>query len=343
VAAPAGGANGRSGGWRDTLIEVGRDLYAQRLVTSHGGNLSLRRPAGGALITATGAMLGRLDASTLVAIDEAGARLEVGARAPSSNTDIHVAIYAAHPEARAILHAHPAYAVAQTVGSGAGEFQPVNFEARLLFGHVPIVDGSGADAPAVIASALGSSPIVLVRGHGSFARGADLWEALMYTTALEEAAEIATHAAPGLSSEGVPIHASVLRTLERDGYRRWEQAIDGVAPDATRADGWTLKEVVAHVSAWQQFAIQRVQAIERGEAPRRADVDAFNAAVQERARAKSWEQVRTEAASAHEAFLEALGAVKAETLREQDGLGAYVFAVNGYGHYEEHLGDFARR
>ena len=337
---PAGGG---LGGWRDALIDVGRDLYAQRLVTSHGGNLSLRRPAGGALITATGAMLGRLDASTLVAIDEAGAPLEVGARAPSSNTDIHVAIYAAHPEARAILHAHPAHAVAHTIASGADAFHPVNFEARLLFGHVPIVDGSGEDAPAVIASALGASPMVLVRGHGSFARGADLWEALMYTSALEEAAEIMTHAAPGLSSEGVPLHASVLRTLERDGYRRWERAIAGLAPDATRADGWTLQEVVAHVSAWQQFAIERLRAIERGDVPRRTDVDAFNAEVQARARGRSWDEVRAEAAAAHAAFLEALAAAAAATLREQDGLGAYVFAVNGFGHYEEHLGDFAPR
>jgi L-fuculose-phosphate aldolase len=295
------------------------------------------------LITATGAMLGRLGASTLVAIDEAGAPLEAGARAPSSNTEIHVAIYAAHPETRAILHAHPAYAVAHTIASGADTFHPVNFEARLLFGSVPIVDGSGADAPAVIASALGSSPIVLVRGHGSFARGTDLWEALMYTTAIEEAAEIFTHAAPGLSSEGVPLHASVLRTLERDGYRRWEQAIAEVSPEATRADGWTLKEVVAHVSAWQQFAIARIRTIERGDAPRRVDVDAFNAEVQARARRKSWDEVRGEAVSAHEAFLGVLDAVGAETLREQDGLGAYVFAVNGFGHYEEHRGDFATR
>ncbi|MEZ4502518.1 MAG: class II aldolase/adducin family protein [Dehalococcoidia bacterium] len=337
---PVGGS---LGGWRDTLIEVGRDLYAQRLVTSHGGNLSLRRPAGGALITATGAMLGRLDASTLVPIDGGGAPLEVGARAPSSNTDIHVTIYAAYPEVGAILHAHPAYATALSIASGADTFQAVNFEARLLFGQVPIVDGSGSDAPSVIASALASSPIVLVRGHGSFARGADLWQTLMYTTALEEAAEIATHAAPGLSSEGVPLHASVLRTLERDGYRRWEQAIAEVSPDATRADGWTLKEVVAHVSAWQQFAIERVRAMERGDVPRRTDVDSFNAQVQSRARAMSWDDVRAEAASAHEAFLDALASTEADTLRDQDGLGAYVFAVNGYGHYEEHLGDFAPR
>ena len=30
----------------------------------------------------------------------------------------------------------------------------------------------------------------MVRGHGSFARGEDIWDALLYTSALEEAAQI---------------------------------------------------------------------------------------------------------------------------------------------------------
>ncbi|MSP22143.1 MAG: hypothetical protein EXR66_03885 [Dehalococcoidia bacterium] len=69
--------------WRGPVVEVGRDLYARGLVSSHGGSLSVRRHAGGALITATGAMLGHLEASTLVAVDESGALVQDGAAAPS--------------------------------------------------------------------------------------------------------------------------------------------------------------------------------------------------------------------------------------------------------------------
>ncbi|MXZ63089.1 MAG: glycerate kinase, partial [Chloroflexi bacterium] len=43
---------------RRDLIEAGKDLRADGLVTSHGGNVSARRPRGGAVISATGAMLG---------------------------------------------------------------------------------------------------------------------------------------------------------------------------------------------------------------------------------------------------------------------------------------------
>jgi L-fuculose-phosphate aldolase len=179
-------------GWRETLIEVGRDLYAHHLVTSHGGNLSLRRPAGGALITATGAMLGRLDGSTIVAIDGGGAPLKAGTRAPSSDTAVHVAIYAAHPQAGAVLHAHPAHAVARTVASTADVLVPANFEAEVLLGSVPVIGGEGPAPPEAVAAALHECPIVLVRGHGSFAVGPDLWQALNYTSALEEAAQILT-------------------------------------------------------------------------------------------------------------------------------------------------------
>src|SRR5688572_25383862 len=181
-------------GWRETLVEVGRDLYTHGLVSSHGGNLSLRRPAGGALITATGAMLGHLDASRLVAVDEGGLAVQPARAAPSSNTAIHLAIYRAHPQARAVLHAHPPYTVARSIALGGDALHPVNFEARLLLGSVPMLTVVDSAAPEAVAEALGRAPIVIVRGHGSFAMADDPWQALNYTTTLEEAAQILTHA-----------------------------------------------------------------------------------------------------------------------------------------------------
>ena len=40
--------------------------------------------------------------------------------------------------------------------------------------------------------ALREHPIVVVRGHGSYARGTDVWDALRVTSTLEEAARILT-------------------------------------------------------------------------------------------------------------------------------------------------------
>lgn len=327
--------------WRETLIEVGRDLAARGLITSHGGNLSVRRPAGGALITATGAMLGRLDAARLVAITPEGERVHEGAAAPSSNTAIHLAIYAAHPRAQAVLHAHGPHIVARSLAMDSDSLHPANFEAHLVLGSgIPVLTVVDHEAPAAVARALASCPIVVVRGHGTFAMASDLWQALSYTTVLEEAAQILGLAGNAVAEDGTPLRRSALLALELDLHARWQQLVAATPPDARRDDGWSLKDVVAHVAAWQRFAIERLDAISRGEARDPTDADAFNAGVQAESAALSWDAVRAEAAAAHEAFLAALARTPQSVLEGDRGLGAFVVAVNGFGHYAEHLHDF---
>ena len=138
-------------------------------MTSHGGNLSARRLRGGALISATGAMLGRLSQQLLVAVDAGGAPLEAGSPAPSSDTAIHLAIYEAHPDAGAVLHAHPAHAVALAFERAA--IEPANLEGWLFLGGVQVLDVAWEASAEPVAEALRECPVVVVRGHGSYARG----------------------------------------------------------------------------------------------------------------------------------------------------------------------------
>lgn len=327
--------------WREILIEVGRDLASRGLVTSHGGNLSIRRPAGGALITATGAMLGRLDAGRLVAVDAAGGRIQEGAATPSSNTVIHLAIYAAHPDAQAILHAHGPHSIARSLSMESDSLHPANFEAHLVLGSsVPVLTVVEHEAPAVVARALDACPIVIVRGHGTFAMATDLWQTLSYTTVLEEAAQILVLAGDAVAEDGTPLRRAALLALEQDLHARWQQLVDRVPPHAARADGWTLKDVVAHVAAWHRFAVERLNAIAQGGGRQQLDDAAFNARVKGESAGLSWAAVRSEAVAAHEAFLAALAATPASVLEVDRGLGAFVVAVNGFGHYADHLHDF---
>ncbi len=169
------------------LIEVGRDLWAAGLVTSHGGNLSLRS-GDGALISGTGTMLGRLTEAELVEVDADG-EVAAGAPAPSSNTAIHFATYRAVSEAQAIVHAHGIYTT--VLAGDRDEIVPTNFEGQLLFeAPVPVLDETANHDPEAIAAALATSTVVVVRNHGTFTRAADPWLALRDTTALEEAAQI---------------------------------------------------------------------------------------------------------------------------------------------------------
>ncbi|GAG46362.1 unnamed protein product, partial [marine sediment metagenome] len=69
---------------------VGRMLWEAGLVSSHGGNMSVRLPDGALLITRTGAMLGRLDEGDLVTVAADGS----SEGQPSMDTAVHRAVYA---------------------------------------------------------------------------------------------------------------------------------------------------------------------------------------------------------------------------------------------------------
>lgn len=170
------------------LIEAGRELWTAGLVTSHGGNLSSRRGRSGALISATGAMLGRLSPETLVPVNAGGRPDGVPGPEPSSDTGIHLAIYREVPEAAAVIHAHPVHAIAMAFEWDV--IQPRNLEGRLFLGRIPVIDAEWEESADPVAEALIEHPIVMVRGHGSYARGVDAWDALRVTSTLEESAHI---------------------------------------------------------------------------------------------------------------------------------------------------------
>ncbi len=168
----------------DEFRAVGRMLWEAGLVTSHGGNMSVRLPHGALLITRTGAMLGHLDEGDLVTV--AGGGSSEGQ--PSMDTAVHRAVYAASAslpagrQAGVVLHAHPRHAIALSLVTDAVE--PADAEGKLRLGSVPVVEGEQ------VAEALRDRPVVLARGHGSYARGDDLWQALQWTSVLEESAQV---------------------------------------------------------------------------------------------------------------------------------------------------------
>ncbi len=97
------------------------------------------------------------------------------------DTEVHQAVYEA-TGAGVVMHAHPRHAIALSLVADAVE--PADAEGKLRLGTVPVVDAGQ------VAQALRQAPIVLARGHGSYARGDDLWQALQWTSVLEESAEV---------------------------------------------------------------------------------------------------------------------------------------------------------
>ncbi len=167
-----------------TLSEVGSDLYRLGLVTSHGGNLSVRTAAG-MWITGTGTMLGRLRERHISLVHQQGNH---EGPSPSSDTLLHSTIYAV-TGANAVVHAHPRHATALSIADEAAVFVPPDFEGRLHLTDVPVIE-QGPLQIERLAGAMQARLVMVLRGHGAYARGNTLWEALHWITALEESAHI---------------------------------------------------------------------------------------------------------------------------------------------------------
>jgi len=162
----------------DEFQQVGRLLWEAGLVSSHGGNMSLRLPGGRILITRHGAMLGRIQQRDLVTVAPDGS----ADGDPSMDTAIHLAIYD-QTEAEAVVHAHPRHAIALSLVRAT--IEPQDLEGRHYLGSlVPVVTSDE------LAASLKRQLIAVTPGHGSYARGQSLWQALQWTSILEESAQV---------------------------------------------------------------------------------------------------------------------------------------------------------
>jgi len=170
---------------------VGRALLELGLVGSHSGNMSLRH--GQSLyITRHGAMLGFLEKKDIVKTGMA--RGSPGSERASREVNVHRAILTDLRKngARSVIHAHPIYAIALSLVSD--EIVPVDVEGSFYLPRIPVLSFTRASASQemedALPRALRKSRAVMVRGHGSFAVGRTLEEALQLTSVLESNAEI---------------------------------------------------------------------------------------------------------------------------------------------------------
>jgi L-fuculose-phosphate aldolase len=168
--------------------EIGRDLYIQNMISSHGGNLSIRL-GDRVVIKRRGAMLGQLKPHDLI---ETGLeKNDSGVALASTELLAHRTIYMNTP-ALAICHCHPRTAIAFSLSRD--EIVPIDNEASYLLKKVPVVTeefASGTPQMAnKVAEVLKNYKIIMLRGHGSFATGQTLDEAFFWSSTLEEACQI---------------------------------------------------------------------------------------------------------------------------------------------------------
>jgi hypothetical protein len=118
-------------------------------------------------------------------------------------------------------------------------------------------------------------------------------------------------------TDGVPNRLDAIR-LVREDRMRTRELLDRVSPDAFLQTGlgggtWSPKDLVGHLETWEQFALEAIEAIGRGEpAPitgQSLDTDDLNRREVERKAGRSAVEVSTSATAKHDRLLAALEAL----------------------------------
>ena len=179
-----------SGDLLEQFRRIGRDLFVAGLVSSHGGNMSVRQ-GDRILITRRGSMLAQLEERDVIDIglEENDANVTLA----STEIVVHRAIYQA-TSALAIVHTHPPYAIAQSLVKD--EIVPVDSEGSYLLHKVPVVaaqlTAGSTEVAQLLPRWLKEYDLVMLRGHGPFAIGHLLEEAYQLTSVLEMSCRIMT-------------------------------------------------------------------------------------------------------------------------------------------------------
>ncbi len=176
----------------DEAIEACRSLHAQGLLAAADGNVSVRMDDGRVAITPRGVAKASLRREDFAFLDLDGTILD---GIPSSERLMHLAVYRACPEARAIVHAHPVTAIAWSLANPGAEELPSDAlpEVILAAGRIPLVPMATPGTEEMgsnLAPFLPAHRLMILARHGGLAWGESVREASGGIERLEQVAKI---------------------------------------------------------------------------------------------------------------------------------------------------------
>src|SRR5678816_1850058 len=117
--------NGRNGNgysavseWKlkEQMCDIGRRIWQKGFCAGNEGNHSYRIGENRILCTPTGISKGNLKPDDICTVDMEGKQIS-GTRKRTSEINLHLAIYKARPDVRAVIHSHPPHATAFAVAA----------------------------------------------------------------------------------------------------------------------------------------------------------------------------------------------------------------------------------
>ncbi len=172
---------------RRRLLETAQTMSVKGLSPQRSGNVSVRSQDG-FLVTPTGIAYADYVPADMVQVSMQGDMSE-NQKKPSSEAPFHLAIYAAFPDAKAIVHCHSMAATA--LACARVEIPAFHYMVAVAGGsRIPLADyatfGTDQLAASAVSALSGGYRACLLANHGQIAFAADLGKAL------ELAAEVET-------------------------------------------------------------------------------------------------------------------------------------------------------
>jgi len=152
---------------KEEIVRTGKKLWTREYVDGNGGNISARISPRWVICTPTMLSKGDLTVDDMSLVDLESSQV-LGERPRTSEILLHLEIYKAVPEAKAVIHCHPPYATAHAI---AGVIPPGNLlpEQEVFVGPVPLTP---YETPGTLEFARTVVPVVrqhntvLLQNHG---------------------------------------------------------------------------------------------------------------------------------------------------------------------------------
>ena len=183
---------------RAEVVRVARLLRERGLAIGTSGNVGARLDDGRIAITPSTMDYDEMTADDIVIVGADGSPSE-GRHRPSSELHLHVAVFAARPEVKAIVHTHSPFAT--TFGAARREIPAVHYVLALLVAPgrdrlrvAPYATFGTEELARNAAATLGDDNALLLSNHGAIAVGASLASALSRAERVEELAMLAWRA-----------------------------------------------------------------------------------------------------------------------------------------------------
>lgn len=180
---------------RNDILEIGKRLYLKNFVASNDGNISVRLSDDEIMITPSGVSKGYMKPEDILVVTLNGDVVS-GDKKPSSEMKMHLEVYKARDDVRAIVHAHPQKATAFAVARIA--FEKISLpEVVFSLGLISLAEYGTPTTdilPKKVVEKVRNVDALLLENHGALTVGKDVMDAYYKMETLEHFCAISLYA-----------------------------------------------------------------------------------------------------------------------------------------------------